>query len=140
MKFGFRISIHKDVPPDLMNEAIEACEDFKKLALSGPRTGEGYGKDWVAPASYASGYRDNYYRRNKLGRNLKSGKLTLRRVSKRRRIFAVVPINLLEWQSGGDIKGQYINYPVGEERVRMKSGGYKEEDYNIYYETGDIKG
>jgi hypothetical protein len=138
MNYGFRIAIHKDVPGDLMEEARKRCDSFLKLASHREKR---YGETWVRPGSYASGYLPSFYNRGIIGFVFADKKLTFRRISKNRRIFAVVPIDMVKNKDGSELDLHYCVCPCcvnGMKKVTMKP--YDEKDYNTFIEVGDIKG
>jgi hypothetical protein len=131
MKRGYRILLHKDIPEELLEEAQESCDNFIALANSP----DGYK---CRHDSYA------FYRRGIFGLivNHKNRILTFKRLSGKRRIFGVIPVNQLEAKDGGEIDSDQkciCGVHLGGTRVNIK-GGFQERDYHFYYETGEIKG
>lgn len=126
MKQGYMVVLHKNIPPELVDEAKVLCEDFINIAKDG----------------YGTGYRASYFRRGVFGMMSKSKKLTLRRLSKNRRIFGAVPIDMVVNKDGSPVNLDLCMCPshLGGTKVKMSDGPFKEENYDIVYATGEIKG
>lgn len=130
MKIGYRILIHKSIPQEWMNYALKACDRFKQLADSE--------EGWKTRRDSCA-----FYRRGVLGYSLPyiDPVITFKRLVKNRRIFGVVPIQMLERKDGEPLELDRCMCGVhrGGVRVNLK-GGFIENDYNLYIENGDIKG
>lgn len=130
MKHGFKILIHKDIPDEHMKDAIRITNDFMYQAIS--------------ENGYKVGRRScQFYARGVLGYSVpqKDPKITFKRLVKNRRIFGVVPIDLLEAVDGKPLPLDdcMCTDHRGGVRVRLIDG-FNEDDYRLYYEEGDIKG
>lgn len=131
MKRGFRVLMHKRIPTEYIDAAMAACQNFVTLGESekGYRTG--------GQSSHS------FFKRGIMGLEVKDTdrKLVFRRLVKSRRIFGVVPVEELEQLDGTPIvnAGCICSYHSGGKRVRFKNG-FNEQDFTLYYETGDIKG
>ncbi len=128
MNFGFRLLIHKNLSETEKNEAKKV---FKYVFIN---TNGNYG------CRHESGA---FWRRGILGRtgfSKKEPNITIRRMSNNRRIFAALPIDMLEGKNSPiklDMCGCAIHR--GGQKVRLKQP-FNESDYEIYYEIGQIKG
>lgn len=140
-KLGFRLSIHKDVPQDL----VTACEKFLHQIISHPLEERYFCRRHSSRA---------FYRRGFLGMTIglgedgvmrmdyrKDAKLVFRRISRGRRIYAIMPIDQLERIDGQpiDLDNCVCADHRGGQRVRIK-GGFQEDDFRTYYEIGQIRG
>lgn len=129
-KKGYRILIHKDVPTEWMEQATKECQYFQDLADSERGWKEGR-------ESHA------FYRRGAFGYSVPSRDpvITFKRLVKNRRIFGVVPINILESKTGESLQldGCMCASHRGGVPVNI-IGGFVEDDYVLYAESGDIKG
>jgi hypothetical protein len=129
-KTGYRLLIHRDIPEDCAEYVKRACEHF----LSQADTLDGWKCRRISRA---------FYRRGILGFSLPpiEPKITIRRLVKNRRIFGVVPIDILEKVDGTPLELDRCMCAKhrGGTKVRIK-GGFKEEDYDLYREVGDIRG
>ena len=141
MKQGYRILIHNTVADKQW--AHEFCDKFIERANT-----IGYGTGgWSAHSYYKRGILGLRISNNAIG-IIKDGEIwagysqyVFRRLVNSRRIFGIVPVSELETKDGNPInlKGCVCTHHVGGTRVKFKNG-FKEKDYTIYYETGDIKG
>lgn len=132
MNRGFRILIHKDV--EKTDWVMKFLEDQKKLFRS--------------ERSYKRGYGPSFYNRGVFGlgfgeKGSCSGPIlyTFRRVVRNRRIFGVVPVKILERKDGEPVELDQCMCPQhrGGQKVCLK-GGFNEDDYEVWFETGEIKG
>jgi len=125
---GYRILVHRSIPEEDLPEIYKFLKDWIK------NTNEhGYGRRLVSSA---------YYRRGVLGLTFIKNKYTFRRLVKNRRIFGVLPLTMLEHKDPTQtikLKQCMCAEHLGGTPVNI-IGGFKEEDYDIFYETGYIKG
>jgi len=140
-KLGYRLLIHNSIPEDVR----EKCREWlHKNILSRPR-----GEEFKSRRESCA-----FYRRGRLGLSLDirddgelwacnkvTARFTFRRVSNNRRIYAIMPIDLLERIDGKpvDMNTCICGYHRGGQRVRIK-GEFFEEDFEVFAEVGDIKG
>ena len=87
-----------------------------------------------------------FYRRGILGycvdenfKATKNIKYTFKRLSKKRRIFGLVPIEQLDFQDESNLDQCMCAEHRGGQRVNLKTP-YNEDDYITFFETGMIKG
>ena len=134
MKKGYRILLHKDIPLDLLDDSKKYCDLFIQEANT-----KGYGR--------SGGHGDRaFFRRGVFGFlfnnfDKRNDSVVFRRLSKNRRIFGILPINLLSSSDGTPInlKQCICAIHLGGTKVKIKNG-FQEKDYMTYYEVGDIKG
>lgn len=131
MKRGFRVLIHKRVPNEYADAAVYACQNFVTMGESE----KSYRRRGQSSRSF--------YQRGILGLEIQNTnrKLVFRRLVKNRRIFGVVPVEELEMLDGSPVNntGCMCSHDNGGKRVRLKNG-FNEQDFTLYYETGEIKG
>jgi hypothetical protein len=126
MKFGFRVLIHKDIP----------LEDFEQIKPHLQQIIDGWSKHGYK-CRLKSGA---YFRRSILGYPIVKDKYVLRRLVKTRRLFGMVPVELLE---GVDEQINFNQCMCGDclagTKVRFIKR-FDENDYWKFYEIGEIKG
>lgn len=126
MKHGFKLVIHKNLSP---NEKQLAKDIFNIKFI-------------LTKGNYSCRHDSGaYFRRGILGWCPDGQQFTVRRVTKKRRIFAAVPLELLERKDGEPIELEQCICAIhkGGQRVKFKCG-FNEIDYETFYEVGDIKG
>lgn len=126
---GFRVLIHKDIPPERLKECHEFCDRWIQRSIK-----EGYGCHG-GHGDYA------FYRRRILGYLFsKDYSLTFRRLSTKRRIFGIVPTNLLfDKETGKQIVVGNGCVCASCEGGRRVSYDFNENNFILYFEDGNIK-
>ena len=134
MKYGFRITYHKSIPHS--QKLLDFLETWKNRFCS--------------PDSYKCRADSGAFCRRGLlgfavGPNFQTNQddpiiYTFKRLSSKRRIFGLVPISLLV-PKNPPINLQQCMCAIhrGGQRVNL-AVPYDENDYETYFETGDIKG
>ncbi len=143
MKYGIRVVIHKDISKELLDEANEMCDYFVKLTCRGHIYKSSITGKWTQKnKGYGNGGWKSYWKRKVFGLLSQSKKLVFRRLSNNRRIFGVVPLELLRDMDNTIINIKRCVCPIhlGGIKVTMLDGPYDEQNYNMYCEFGDIKG
>lgn len=143
MKNGFRLVYHKSLKGEDRADAEDELNDFV-LALNGSHK---YAERFNCKGGHASalrwkalGYPVNWCR----GAH---DKMVLRRLSKNRRIFGVVPRSLVFSLNDNTCSTRYTGcvcpkcpwHWTGYKGFTMAEP-YKDSDYIIFYESGEIKG
>lgn len=145
--FGYRTCIHNSlIGSEYEQRCREECDFFTELACRGWSYND-RGKWLQRQKSYGSGYKPNWYRRGVLGHVLRINQIeipvTFKRLSKNRRIFGCVPIDLLVDLDGNPItmenKGCRCPEHAGATRCRMIEP-YDETNYTTISEGGFLKG
>lgn len=148
MKNGYRLVYHKSISGEDKRNAEEFLLDFiEKVNKEGSyakafRTHGGWNSclRWKSFGLPVSDFKNqNYY--------CVSEKLILRRLSKNRRIFGVVPRDLVFSLNGYACSTQYKRCICPKCTMAWTSGKgfgmgepYKDSDYITFYESGEIKG
>ena len=126
MKYGYRLVIHNSIKDNQI--AIEKMQRF--LHIFSSKNSYKYG--WHSP-----------FKRNGVGVSYRKdwsmtydndGEFVFKRVSKNRRIFAMVPRNLVE----GELH-RPCSHLCSDGKAKLKVG-YEDENYTTFAEVGDIKG
>lgn len=134
MKFGFRITYHKSIPQS--QNLLDFLEEWKNRFCS--------------PESYKCRTDSGaFFRRGLLGLavgpNFETNHddpiiYTFKRLSRNRRVFGLVPISLLVPKNPPiDLEQCMCAIHRGGQRVNL-AVPYNENDYQTYFEIGDIKG
>ncbi len=126
MKNGFRLLLHKSLSED---EKTEAKKVFDRSFIE---------TNGIYKCRSDSGA---FFRRNLLGYQPDNTRWTVRRMSTTRRIFAAIPVDLVERVDGEPLELNQCVCAIhkGGQRVRLKQP-MTESDYDIYHEQGEIKG
>lgn len=125
MNFGFKLLIHKNLS---YNAKKTAEEIFSRHFIN---TNGNYR---CRRQSHA------WWRRGILGLYVEECNMCVRRMSKNKRIFAAIPIDILEGKDGPiDFKTCVCAEHLGGTKVKLKEQ-FNENDYNVYYEIGLING
>jgi hypothetical protein len=141
MKNGYRLVYHKSLKGSEKQKAETTLGEFV-LGLAGSHN---YAKQFNTKGGYASSLRWKALGKS-LGSCCSGDNLVLRRLSKNRRIFGVVPRDLV-FSIPGACSTQYEGCMcpkctwewTGGKGFKM-DGPYKDEDYILFYESGKIKG
>jgi len=126
MKHGFRLLLHTGLTPEQRDRARHIF--VTRFIQTNGRYGTG---------GWDSG---SYWRRGQLGYPSKSDgdyDMVIRRMSKKRRIFAAIPRELADKDNEIDWNQCMCSMHLAGTKVSIE---FNENDYDLYYETGEIKG
>lgn len=132
MKTGFRLVIHRAIPAGDREDCLRFIEGEKKRFLS---------ENSYKTGGWCSG---SFFRRGIFGIGLSGSAVptyTFKRLSKHRRVFGVVPVSELERTDGRPLELNQCMCAAhrGGQRVRLRTG-FRDEDFEVLFEHGDIKG
>lgn len=128
MKFGFRLVLHKDIKQEDRGVCLKFLRDMLVR--------------FASPGSYKVGHfnRRSWFSRHAYGLGVtidSEVRYVFRRLSSKRRVFGIVPIEMIERKDGEEFT-PYKWWPATA-RFRSKVS-YRNQDYETFAEVGEIKG